>query len=304
VKVIKLRGIIVTVLSKSPEKAREIAGSIAKLEDKNKVEIYYRKLSPDLLLSVLVPTDYPDSILNAVSTATLSDVIIFRGDEPLNSFDGELLLLMGTLEKKSIIIGGDERIKKLASSAGVKNALFVDSPHEIRFEDLAVDKNAGFIYIDRVFPVRGVGTVMLGYAKTSIRAHDKFVSLPAKKEIEIKSIQVLDVDFEEVGYGTRVGLAIKGEEYERLKETYSLVRGNLTEKIEGKIVKLPWSVDLKNGNEYHIYSEGCYSTGIVEVEGDGIRVQLRKPLPEAKEYLIATPNTNGKMSRIVGKITF
>ena len=150
-----MRGIIVTVLSKSPEKAREIAGSIAKLEDKNKVEIYYRKLSPDLLLSLLVPTDYPDSILNAVSTATLSDVTIFYGDEPLNSFDRELLLLMGMLKKKSIIIGGDERIKKLASSAGVKNALFVDSPHEIRFDDLAVDKKCGLHLYRQSFPGQG-----------------------------------------------------------------------------------------------------------------------------------------------------
>ena len=97
----------------------------------------------------------PRRILNAVSTATLSDVIILYGDEPLNSFDGELLLLMGMLEKKSIIIGGDERIKKLASSAGVKNALFVDSPHEIRFDDLAVDKKCGLHLYRQSFPGQG-----------------------------------------------------------------------------------------------------------------------------------------------------
>jgi selenocysteine-specific translation elongation factor len=297
-----LKGIIAAVLSKFEERAKGVADKIGKLEDKNGIEIYYRKLDQDLLLSVLVPTDYPESIIDLVRAASLSDVLIYYAEEPFNSFDGELILLMKTLGKRTMIIGGGDRARKLLSDAGFSNALFLERPEDISFEGNDANSDDGYAYIDRVFPVKGVGTVMLGFAKTNVKAHDRFISLPTKEEIEIKSIQVLDVDYKEVDYGTRVGLAIKGGDYNKLKDSYALTNGKFVEEIEGEIEVLPWSSGLKNGFEYHVHGGGCYSPGTIEVEGKKAKVKLKRPLPVRAEYLIVSPSDNAKRSRIVGRL--
>ena len=67
--------------------------------------------------------------------------------------------------------------------------------------------------IDHVFPVKGVGTVALGVVRQgTIRAHERHRLWPTPKEVEVRSIQVHDVDRKDAGCGERVGLALKGVE--------------------------------------------------------------------------------------------
>ncbi|EQD43290.1 elongation factor Tu domain 2 protein, partial [mine drainage metagenome] len=67
--------------------------------------------------------------------------------------------------------------------------------------------------IDHAFPVKGVGTVALGLVRQgTLRAHEKFRLWPGTKEVEVRSIQVHDVDRKDAGCGERVGLALKGVE--------------------------------------------------------------------------------------------
>lgn len=67
--------------------------------------------------------------------------------------------------------------------------------------------------LDHVFPVKGVGTVALGVVRQgTLRAHERHRLWPTPKEVEVRSIQVHDVDRKEAGCGERVGLALKGVE--------------------------------------------------------------------------------------------
>lgn len=67
------------------------------------------------------------------------------------------------------------------------------------------------VAIDHVFPVKGVGTVILGVVRRgTIRVHERHRLWPTPKEVEVRSIQVHDMDRKEAACGERVGLALKG----------------------------------------------------------------------------------------------
>ena len=67
--------------------------------------------------------------------------------------------------------------------------------------------------IDHIFPVKGVGTVALGVVRQgTLHAHDRLRLWPSPKEVEVRSIQVHDIDRKEASCGERVGLALKGVE--------------------------------------------------------------------------------------------
>ncbi len=77
--------------------------------------------------------------------------------------------------------------------------------------------------LDHVFPVKGVGTVALGVVRQgTLRAHEKHRLWPSPKEVEVRSIQVHDVDRKEAGCGERVGLALKGVEADEVSRGETL----------------------------------------------------------------------------------
>ncbi|MCI4361477.1 MAG: hypothetical protein L3J91_07200, partial [Thermoplasmata archaeon] len=60
--------------------------------------------------------------------------------------------------------------------------------------------------IDHAFPVKGVGAVALGVVRRgSLTAHEKLRLFPTPKLVEIRSIQVHDVDVRAARTGERVG---------------------------------------------------------------------------------------------------
>ena len=84
--------------------------------------------------------------------------------------------------------------------------------------------------IDHVFPVKGVGTVALGVVKQgTLTAHEKLRLFPTDTVVEVRSIQVHDVDVREAACGERVGVALKGIEPEQVDRGALLApEGSLT----------------------------------------------------------------------------
>jgi selenocysteine-specific translation elongation factor len=71
--------------------------------------------------------------------------------------------------------------------------------------------------IDHAFPVKGVGVVALGVVRRgTLRAHETLRLWPSAKTVEVRSIQVHDVDRKEAGCGERVGVALRGAEADEL----------------------------------------------------------------------------------------
>lgn len=71
--------------------------------------------------------------------------------------------------------------------------------------------------LDHAFPVKGVGSVALGVVRGGpLHAHDKLRLYPTEREVEVKSIQVHDVEVKEAVTGDRVGVALRGIEADEL----------------------------------------------------------------------------------------
>jgi selenocysteine-specific translation elongation factor len=79
------------------------------------------------------------------------------------------------------------------------------------------------VRIDHAFPVKGVGAVALGVVRRgTLKAHDKLRLYPTSKTVEVRSIQVHDVDVPRASTGERVGVAIKGVEADELARGQTL----------------------------------------------------------------------------------
>ncbi|MHA1618286.1 MAG: hypothetical protein ACTSVZ_03325, partial [Promethearchaeota archaeon] len=67
------------------------------------------------------------------------------------------------------------------------------------------------VLVDHVFPVKGIGTVLLGLVKSGIvRAGEMYNLAPGQTKVILRSIQKFDRDFKVAYIGDRVGLALKG----------------------------------------------------------------------------------------------
>jgi selenocysteine-specific translation elongation factor len=104
-------------------------------------------------------------------------------------------------------------------------------------------RDEGYVYVDRAFNVKGVGPVVLGYTKTRVYVHDRLYALPSMRQVEVRSIEVLDEEQDSVGPGVRVGFAVKGAEVEELKESYALVTepSRVAQRLSVRAVIYPWS---------------------------------------------------------------
>jgi selenocysteine-specific translation elongation factor len=91
--------------------------------------------------------------------------------------------------------------------------------------------------IDHAFPVKGVGAVALGVVRRgTLHAHEKLRLWPTSKSVEVRSVQVHDIDRKDAGCGERVGVALKGVEADELERGQVLApEGSLREsaRVEG-----------------------------------------------------------------------
>jgi selenocysteine-specific translation elongation factor len=72
--------------------------------------------------------------------------------------------------------------------------------------------------IDHAFPVKGVGAVALGVVRRgTLHAHDRLRLFPTPKEVEVRSVQVHDIDRKEASCGERVGVSLKGVDADELE---------------------------------------------------------------------------------------
>jgi selenocysteine-specific translation elongation factor len=79
------------------------------------------------------------------------------------------------------------------------------------------------VRIDHAFPVKGVGAVALGVVRRgTLKAHDKLRLYPTEKIVEVRSVQVHDVDVPTAATGERVGVAIKGVDADELSRGQTL----------------------------------------------------------------------------------
>ena len=195
------------------------------------------------ILTITDATGYPKSVKPLLTALDLSDIVLLCvPPEGLDAYTGECIVLLDLLNYKHGIIvltksdtsypyaleelaqnirtigagtviegwecaivsvetfEGMEELKEMISSVGA----VVDS------ENAELNTLPPRVTVDHVFNVTGIGCVILGVVKQgTIHTKDKMLMMPAEKPVEIRSIQLHDVDAKSAATGARVGLALK-----------------------------------------------------------------------------------------------
>ncbi len=111
------------------------------------------------------------------------------------------------------------------------------------------------VVVDHSFNVKGIGSVVLGRViQGTVHKHDKLTIYPMNQEIEIRNIQMQDVDKKSAGPGSRVGLSLKGVQAKDVDRGNIISSDETTEKdieLECNISK--FSSGLAVGSTLHMY---------------------------------------------------
>lgn len=282
-----LTGTVQVVLSSDVASAEKAASKLGKKHESDWVPIYYQKTG-EKLRSVLVPR--PDKLLEQAQVVSISDFAYLVLPGAVGWQDGELALMIEAGGVDGELVGDPASYKyfselSIGGRAFQEVVPFAGNPRE-----------RGFVFVDRVFPVTGVGTVVLGFTFTDVSVHDRFTSLPQGKEVEVRSIQVLDEDQDHVGVGVRVGLALKGASADELKGIYALSKesASFSQEVPAEFHPFKWAPPLPA--RFHVFTGGVRATATLE----GGVMRSDTPIPRSGRGLVVDVNAKPKSPRVLG----
>jgi len=212
--------------------------------------LFYNRLDQTLnqVFCGLTPIDYPEKIKPLLQTLAISNIHVLAIDlnVGLNASVGEILVGMDIFSKLYrtkvlIVIAGintntewklpetRKKIEAILESTSLKNIQIFELKAKQDYENLkkiivalgneflqlTSDKKSDTeVLVDHVFPVKGIGTVILGIVKQGEVHSGQMLEITgyesAVKKVIIRSIQKHDRNFKVAYEGDRVGLALKG----------------------------------------------------------------------------------------------
>ena len=190
-----------------------IAAFIGKKGSEESLVFYNRKIDNDVVV-VLYPLNDEAKLHYAIAESMLLANQIIISTESIDKVFGEVIVAASLLDKHVIILNEND-VSSLLANGILKN--YTLSSREDLLGKITSTKNvkeSGIprVDVDHAFPVKGIGTVVLGIVTSGVvKVHDILYSTSGK-QVSVKSIQSQDVDIQQAGEGTRVGLALKGAE--------------------------------------------------------------------------------------------
>jgi selenocysteine-specific translation elongation factor len=197
-----------------------LAGEIGKRGSQNGITFYDRKMGEEAIV-VLTPSDVSGKFYAIGEIMSIADIVVISTGS-VDSLLGESIIAASMLNKKTIFTK-DNDIGSILKSIAPKEYEFADRKEILnRLMEFKRDPSQNSkelrIDLDKAFPVKGVGTVLLGIVRSGkVKVHDTLHS-SGGKEIMVRSIQVHDDDTQEGETGERVGLAVKGVEHTEIEK--------------------------------------------------------------------------------------
>jgi selenocysteine-specific translation elongation factor len=260
-----------------------LAEFIGKRGSVNGITFYNRKINDDNIVAI-APSSIQEKFYSLATSMLVADQIIVS-TSLIDRYLGEVLVA-GSLLNKRMLITDNNSISNLLSNVKISNFEIVNASNLldkiIEYKNEGKENENVVIDVDKAFPVKGVGTVILGIVRSGIvKVHDKLYH-PDGKEILIRSIQSQDIDIASAGRNTRVGLAIKGMEYDEIE------KGDvLSTKPIKKVRKFISSVkvsqlannEIQIGKRYGIATNMSFVEGVVEnIENNNIVIITEKAI--------------------------
>ena len=286
----------VAVLSDKPELREQFCRLVGKETGKGDISFYAANYG-GRIITLVEPTLYPEKIQPLLYCLSMADYVVLLADA-LTPKIGEIIVALNTLKiEKGIIVSAAQlpaagtvldRYEKAADMNAAKEKV-------LSLQRDASGENTVAL-VDSAFSVKSVGNVALGVVRSGrIKRHDKLFLLPAKKEIEVRSIQINDVDSEEASAGSRFGIAYKGELLERgilvpLRNDFQV-----EQVVNGRFNRSPFFKDELKG-KIHAYANFQFVEGNVSDN----ELTLSGPLAFEKGETILVVDASNQKLRIAG----
>ena len=215
----------------------------------------YNLVRDGQVLTTVEPTQFPEKFPPLLYSIALADRAIFV----VSALDRAFAETVATLDlvdtPATVYLGsgvGEAEVRRVLKGSRFGSATLapLDVPR-LREELIAwnpppVPEGPVSVRLDHAFPVKGVGTVALGFVQRgTLHAHDHLRLWPAGKEVEVRSIQSQDVDIREAPAGTRVGVALKGVDSDEVS------RGHLLAPPGGHAVGNRFVLTGRNDSRYY-----------------------------------------------------
>jgi len=317
-----MEGITVGVFGADMQTKSTFEGAVAKKSEAEGM-IVYTRVEGGRRYSFLDTSDYPERIQGYSSVASIVDhaLYFYPSSGRLAAPDGELAVLLGAfkLEGTLQLTGGasdPEAARAMLSGTPVAGyrpdirdpqSSAIDLSHVFPRADFPKERT--LIYVDRVFTVKGVGTVALGFVlsgKVSIHDQLRPIPGPAGLRADVKGIQVNDVDFESAGRGIRVGLSLRGVDPKDLEKSHWLDDGalQLSNSPSFELSKSPYYKQGVTSRDLHIQLPGETVPARLTDSGEGsVAAQLPWQVPVWKGMRAAVVDLNGGSLRVAGGLT-
>ncbi len=263
----------------------ELAASIGKKGSENSITFYNRKAGT--IITALTPSNVEEKFYALPQCILMSDIVLLS-TKKLDSTFGEALIAC-ELAGKEVVITSDNDVSQYLSR--MKLNFRIAEPQSVLEEIQKAKRETGLrkrVDIDKAFPVKGIGTVLLGIVRSgAIAKHDRLFHNDGKL-VEVRSIQAQDEDKESAGTGTRVGLAVKGIEDSEVEKGDILSEQRIERKNDFG-AEITASPQLKgfsaDGFEGLLVSGFSSAAAKITKEGSAFKVHLDKPMPLEKEDL-------------------
>ena len=126
--------------------------------------------------------------------------------------------------------------------------------------------------IDRVFTMKGFGTVVTGtLVAGAIRKEDELELFPAGKRVRVRGVQVHGTAAEKAVAGERTAVNLAGVEKHELERGMVLASPDLLQtssRIDVKLSLLPSGKSMKNGSRVHLHAFASETIATVNLYGD------------------------------------
>lgn len=269
----------------------KLAEFLGKGGSENSITYYNRKSGADVLVFI-APTAMEEKFYAVAEVLTVAGQVVMSTSNVDRAF-GELLVACSLLGKH-VIFTKDNNIDQFLSS--VKLADFEFAEKEELLQKIAAVKpgpseQTTRVDIDKAFPVKGIGVVALGVVtKGSVKVHDELYHGSVK--VTVRSIQSQDVDIQEAGLGTRVGLALKGIEADDISKG-DLLTASPNQKVGKVSARLEASSigkeEILVGKSYALVCNFSVSRATVESFSTGscsLRLEKALALQTGDEFLL------------------
>ncbi|HXY47646.1 MAG TPA: EF-Tu/IF-2/RF-3 family GTPase [Thermoplasmata archaeon] len=213
------RGVTIAVVG-APDIAKELGkkGTTSDLT-------LFNVVHDDTAVTIVEPTQFPEKFPPLLTALAMADQCLLVIPELSRSVAETIATVELTDVPTTAVLGpavGDAEVVRAFKGGRLASAPRVplDLPmlrEMVESWSAAPSEGPVRVPIDHAFPVKGVGAVALGVVRRgSLKAHERLRLFPTPKAVEVRSIQVHDVDRSEATVGERVGVALKGVEADEL----------------------------------------------------------------------------------------